>query len=132
MRMSNKGERATNISDYRINNARVSNSKRFPNGCIYIINIEDTDYYKIGVSQNPNRRIRDLESSTPFNIYLIYCKFYEKVYEIEQYIHNKINSNYIKSEWFKLEFETVYDIMKELKIMNVNSIKKNTPQIKMF
>ena len=109
-----KGSRASNMKDYRISNARDVNKKRFPNGCLYIIHLEGTDYYKIGVSQNPERRIRDLQSATPFNIISLYCEYYRGVYEIEECIHELIKENYVKSEWFKLEFEQVYDLLKKI------------------
>lgn len=105
-----KGAKSNGIHDYRIQNANNTNSKRFPNSSIYIIKIKDTDYYKIGVSQNHCRRIRDISSCMPFTIELLYVNNHENAYQIEHEVHQMMKDKYVKSEWFILsekEYETV-------------------------
>lgn len=109
-----KGTKAQGIDDYRIQNANKTNSKKFPNSSIYIIKIKDTDYYKIGVSQNYHRRIRDISNSMPFVVELLYIKNHDEAYKIETQIHKTIETKYIKSEWFQLsgdDYKSVLNIL---------------------
>ena len=110
-----KGAKAKGMNDYRISNAKKVNSKKFPNGYIYVLNIEGTDFYKFGVSQNPARRISDLSNATPFNILIIYAEQFNQVYEVETLIHNKIEDFYIKNEWFELSY---LDALEAIFILN--------------
>lgn len=113
------GEKSSGFDDYRIKNANTSNAKRFPNGYIYILNIENTDYYKFGVSQNPSRRIRDLSNATPFILNLIFSCSFLNVYNIESRIHKRIKDFYVKSEWFKMEKALVNNIIEDLKLLSI-------------
>ena len=69
---------------------------------IYILNVSGTNIYKIGVTQNYNRRIKDLQSATPFIIDVILIKKVLFAYELEQSIHEEIKHLHIKNEWFKI------------------------------
>jgi hypothetical protein len=107
-------------NNYRVSNAKKVNKKRFPNSCIYIIRIKNTNYYKIGVSQNYKRRLRDIESSMPFTIELITIKKVKDAYNIETTLHDTFKQKYIKSEWFNLN---ELDIKKAKKIINTGTIE---------
>jgi len=69
---------------------------------IYVLNIEGTNIYKIGTSQNTQRRIKDLQASNPFIIDIILILKTNGAYELEQLIHEFIESKHIKNEWFKV------------------------------
>lgn len=118
------GKQATGFDDYRIANASKSNSKKFPNGYIYVIHIEDTDYYKFGVSQNLSRRLKDLRSATPFKLNLLYSCVFNDVYDIESTIHSKIREFYVKSEWFKMKKDIVDSIIEELNSVNIRELQR--------
>ena len=120
------------FNHYRVENARKSNSKRFPNGCLYIIGIEGTDYYKIGVSQNVDRRLRDLESSTPFTLNLLYCEYYLNVYDIESHMHQMLKDFYVKSEWFDIDIDVIISIISGLQNKKIDNINQSPIQIKIF
>jgi len=62
------GSRANNMDDYRVINAKNINKLRFPNSSFYILQINNTDFYKLGCSQNISRRHRDIESSMWFTL----------------------------------------------------------------
>lgn len=116
---------AKKIETYRIENARKVNAKRFPDGFIYIIAIEEHDLYKIGVSKNPKRRIRDITTVIPFECKVIFLKHYKKVYELEELIHNQLKDNTHQREWFKLYKEDVVQLKTILKeVYNNETILK--------
>lgn len=69
---------------------------------IYIItNGED---YKVGVSKNPNKRLKQLQTGNPkkLEIVSLFEVPSEIVYAMEREAHKAIQSKYAKSgEWFK-------------------------------
>ena len=76
-----------------------------------MINIEETNKYKIGVSTNPRRRLRDISSYIPFNLKLLAINKVDNPYFFESEILKKYNSKLIKNEWFELGIEDVKWIM---------------------
>jgi hypothetical protein len=69
---------------------------------IYVININGTNIYKIGISKNHKRRIKDIRQSMPFNIDVLLIKKSLFAYELEQSIHEEYKDYHIKNEWFKI------------------------------
>lgn len=41
-------------------------------GYVYVIQLGDTDHFKIGMSVNPNRRLKQLQSKCPIPLKIIY------------------------------------------------------------
>ena len=109
-----KGNRSKDVNDYRKINARNTNKEKFPNSSIYIFEIKDMNLFKIGVSNNVYRRFRDIESSSPFSVNLLFEKKLDNTYDLEETIHNYFSDKHVKSEWFQFnsnEIEDVYNII---------------------
>lgn len=75
-------------------------------GYVYIINQLKTDFYKIGITKNADRRIKQLQTGNP--IQLEYKKVFkysgrEKIYRVEKKIHNWLKPYKHQSEWFRLK-----------------------------
>lgn len=104
------------VEDYRQQNARKVNSNKNPDGYIYILQIEEFDLYKIGVSQNVKRRIKDIRSNNPFYCKLIYVGSFYDVYEIEKQIHELFSINKFKGEWFKSYKDDIKDLIDSLSV----------------
>ena len=97
-------------------NIRKVNSIRFPKGCIYILKKDNEDLYKIGVSQNVKRRIRDISAILPFEIETVFISdLIEGVYDIEFIIHNRFKINKVRKEWFNLYKEDIDILINILK-----------------
>jgi len=96
-----------------------TNRKKFPNGYIYFIRCENTNFYKLGVSRNPKRRICDIDSYLPFNLEILSIHYFDNVYDIEQEFSNKIKYKNIRREWYNLEIEEAKKIMIELHNLNI-------------
>jgi len=71
----------------------------FPDG-IYII--KTNEFYKIGITNNIKRRIKEIEALNPFKIELILYKklLYSKT--VEAFLHAEFRDKNIKGEWFNL------------------------------
>ena len=106
-------------------NARKVNSNKNPNGYIYIIKLKGFDLYKIGVSNNPKRRIYDIDSSSPFGVDLIGTYFFVNVYNMEECIHDSFKKNKFRKEWFKIHHEDIFVLKNQLKDFSDNGIYLN-------
>lgn len=97
-----KGSKAQEIDDYRVLNARLVNKKRFPKSNIYIIKLQNFNLYKIGVSNNFNRRYKDINNALPFKCEIILNECVNNAYDLEELIHFSLKEKHVKNEWFDL------------------------------
>lgn len=95
-------------------NARKSNSKLRPDGFIYIVKLKGFDIYKIGVSAKPQRRIKDIDSNSPFGINVICLKFFKNVYNFEECIHDSFKDCIMRKEWFKIDSKSIKILIKQI------------------
>lgn len=105
-----------------IGNISKINKNRFPDGYIYIVRLGNKGIFKIGVSNNPDRRIKDIDSYSPIPIREVGRFYFKNVYEIEEMIHDNLKNLLIRREWFKLTEEHAFDICKQIKEMSDNGI----------
>lgn len=109
------GKEIVNDESYRVSNARKVNASKYPDGYIYILKLDGFDLYKVGVSRNPNRRIKDIRSALPFTSSLMYCSFYYNVYLIEELVHDLFKENKHRKEWYKCYEECISNLITDLK-----------------
>ena len=76
---------------------------------LYMLRAGNTDYYKIGVSININKRIEALQSGNPHKLTI-----YESVYTRERYlegiIHRKLKQYRVEGEWFHFDKDVIKTI----------------------
>lgn len=72
---------------------------------VYLIRCEENNYYKIGVTKNIQRRLKQIQTGTPDKIYLV--EKYESDYstKIERALHNFLAHYHRNNEWFELPLE---------------------------
>lgn len=105
-----------NVNDgYIVPSGKTRDISNCKTGVIYLINAIGTDYYKIGISGNLKRRLRDLSSANPFNIQLLVFKDDLHAFDTEQFLHEKYHKYAIKNEWFDFPLTIVEEIIKLLK-----------------
>lgn len=70
---------------------------------LYLLNEENTNFYKIGITKNIKSRLSTINTGNPNKVKL-YKQWKHKYYkEIEKNIHKKFNRQKIKGkEWFTL------------------------------
>lgn len=78
-------------------------------GHVYLIQLGDTDVFKIGITNNINRRISQLQSKSPIPLNLIYQWTGHDYHAFESILHKTFEKKRVKGEWFKL---TAGDLMK--------------------
>jgi len=67
---------------------------------IYFIRIKDQPYVKIGFSKDVEKRLKQLQTSSPFDLEIIYTEF--AAIEREKQLHEKYKEYQVKGEWFNI------------------------------
>jgi hypothetical protein len=106
-----KGSKAESLNDYRRENARITNLKKYPNSNIYVLKAINHNYFKIGVSQNIERRLRDVNSSSPIEVELLFSKKIRNAYDLERFIHELIKDYHLRNEWFEIDDYSVLELV---------------------
>jgi hypothetical protein len=84
---------------------------------IYLIFSTESGYYKIGISKNPNRRIKQLQTGNGEELQLI-DKFKTKYYlEVEKCLHGIYGPFRKHGEWFELGLVDVSDFQRKCQEM---------------
>lgn len=95
------------------------NKKNNPDGYIYFIKSVGLDFYKIGVSSNPKRRISDINSNLPFDVEILAINFIVGAYEVESKLSKKYKKYNKRREWYTFSKDQAADIMIYLHNLNV-------------
>lgn len=88
---------------------------------IYVIGT-DKKPYKIGFSNNPKRRLKDLQTGHPNQLTIHYIEAIPKdqVKSIEKSIHEVLRPHREKGEWFNLE---LHEAIAEVKFARIRYLK---------
>ena len=107
--------------------------KRVPTQIMYILRNGDTDQYKIGITDNLNRRLSELQTGCPgeLQVVKIWTHYQRKIIKrYERILHNyftkfgcRIRPNW---EWFNLRKPDIYQLCKP------NTIAEQNEQIENF
>jgi hypothetical protein len=74
---------------------------------VYLIFNEDTGQYKIGVSKNPERRLREEQTASPGRL-AIHSRWQSKYpYKVETLLHAYFREDHAAGEWFNLGIDAV-------------------------
>lgn len=87
-----------------INNPRINKNA----GSVYILKYGSQ--YKIGCSNNIDKRLHDLNKNTPHEITLIHSIETNNKYTLEKELHHKYKDKRVKGEWFDLLDSDIEDI----------------------
>lgn len=105
--------------------------------CVYLINIQDTNIYKIGFTkQSPEKRVKDLQTGNPYKMVLVDSYKSQIAPSIESVIHNyfkhkKNNPDEglsLLGEWFLLEKKDIESFQSTCQKIegNIKAISENT------
>lgn len=87
---------------------------------IYLIQSLETSKYKIGVSKNPSKRIKQIQTGNGDDLKLVFQ--YESLHykQIEKYLHNKYSYLKTRGEWYYLGLEEELSFMTDCKYAEEN------------
>ena len=79
---------------------------------IYIISCQE--YYKIGISNDVNKRTDDLQIGNPFELKVIDMILVEKPSSYESLIHMKLKDYHVRGEWFNASIHEIRKVIDEV------------------
>jgi predicted GIY-YIG superfamily endonuclease len=87
---------------------------------LYIIQMKSTLYYKIGITNNLNKRLLALQTGNPIKLYIVrYYKIYTNANTLEKLIHTYLSEYHIHLEWFCISVDILKDIESVIKKHNI-------------
>lgn len=89
---------------------------------LYVIGTE-SGFYKIGISNNPSTRLKDIKTGIPEAANLIFsilCKNKTAARRLEEHFHKELSEYHITGEWFKAPQSAIAELLFSLhKLTNV-------------
>lgn len=89
---------------------------------VYLIQSLEEGYYKIGVSQNPKKRIKQLQTGNSAELKLIGSYSSEYAHKIEKALHNFHSHCKKEGEWFNIPLTEALDFTEKCKQIERNFI----------
>jgi len=78
---------------------------------IYIL--ESDGFYKIGVSTDVDKRVKELQVGNPHKIECIFARWVPEAYDVEKELHSMFKEHVVSGEWFKLSADEL-DLLKDI------------------
>lgn len=105
-------------------------TKKF-DGYVYLIHMKDTPYYKIGIStNNPSKRLSELQVSTPYDLVLIESFQVPNPRMLEREIHRVLAHCRVRGEWFEDTDGDVLKAYRALSCMALFDMAYDMPKVK--
>ena len=74
---------------------------------VYLISDSNTYNYKIGISNNPEKRIKELQTGNENKLKIIHKVLCENYKNVETALHNQYSFLKVNGEWFELSNDDV-------------------------
>lgn len=96
-------------------------------GFVYLIQDVYNNTYKIGVTKNLEKRMRNLQTGNTCELRLVDSFKTEYPYRLESMLHRSLEQYREKNEWFSLPIDIVYDFREKCIQFNkiILSLKDN-------
>lgn len=110
------------IADQDTNAETAKQQPKIKSTWVYLIQALETNYYKIGISINPQARLKGLQCQSPHKLVLIDCQIHPNAWRFEQSLHSKFSSARTQGEWFCLsvaEAKAITEILSSEIIIDV-------------
>lgn len=89
---------------------------------VYLIRLSENSTYKIGTTNNINKRIKQLQTGNAEQIFLVDSYQSKLAFKIENALHNFFKHKHKLNEWFELTIEDEIKF-KELCVTIENNLK---------
>jgi len=84
------------MAEYKILVSRISTH-------VYLINQEDSNMYKIGITNSVNKRLSSIQTANPNPLSLMYSGKVNNAKKLEKELHTHFRRQKINREWFRLD-----------------------------
>lgn len=88
-------------------------------GYVYIIT--DGQYYKVGISQDPEARLKQFQTSNANHLHLVHTRHVPRPKELEEHVHALLSQCNMRGEWFELTQSQVKEAIDAIEGWEVNA-----------
>ena len=98
---------------------------------IYLLKLDGFNTYKIGISKDPKKRVKQLQTGSPEIIEILCTYKSDWAFKIESTLHRRYLQNNIRGEWFEFNYLNKDIFLNECKKIctNLTYIKENATKI---
>ena len=90
--------------------AEVTNQTRTTKGIVYVLKLKDKNIYKIGVTNDLNRRLKQISPRLPFEVEVEHTIKHNHIYNLEKELHERFSDKRMNGEWFRLNKSDLQEI----------------------
>lgn len=91
----------------RLQGDRVTGNAMKNMGCVYFINVQDRDLFKVGKTKGkPEHRLNQLQTGSPDNLVLFGAIKTIDPVKLEREIHQKLKDCHCRGEWYHMDSKT--------------------------
>lgn len=87
---------------------------------VYLLKVSSEGIYKIGVSRNVERRVKQLQTGNPEPIEIVKTFLSQYPYKIENVLHRRYRLNHVQGECFYLSKDDIEHFEESCKICETN------------
>ena len=74
---------------------------------LYLIQCDNSNFYKVGISEDPEERLKALQVGCPYPLVLIYKKYLKNAFRVEKALHKSLKNKQEIGEWFRLSKDEI-------------------------
>lgn len=100
---------------------KMLENQSYNKGGVYVINIKDTNKYKIGYSKNLEARLKSFRTGSPFKINLTHQVITRHYKSLEKHLHELFKYKRVRGEWFTFQEEDLNKLEDIFNYLNTQS-----------
>lgn len=86
---------------------------------VYLIRLDGTKYFKIGMTTDLTNRIATIQTATPFVVTLIISAAHKNAYAVEHDMHEMLKMYRVRNEWFQCELTEIMRVFETISAMAI-------------
>ncbi len=87
---------------------------------VYLLKVSNEGIYKIGVSKNVEKRVKQLQTGNPEPIEILKSFLSQYPYKLESVLHRRYNYNHVQGECFYMEQKDIDNFEEDCLILETN------------
>ena len=86
---------------------------RAPRSYVYFVRVAGQSVFKVGISDNPERRLADMQIGCPYELLLYATALVTDAETVEKQLHRVLSSVQVRGEWFAISPGEVNTILEK-------------------
>ena len=88
----------------------------------YLYVIQSGDYFKVGITNDLEKRLNQIKTSSPFESRIAYSILVDNAERLEKDTHAKLEEYRTRGEWFEIDLETILKAISEVSKLEFQSL----------